>query len=364
MQIKSIETFASKMLCFVRVTDEGGARGWGMAAPFTADITAQVIHRLAAGTAIQEYERFTDVADAVMNEQYKHLGSYLARAAGGIDTALWDLEAKKANKPVAELVGQRRSVIDLYASSMQRDKPVEYEANRMRALQDKYGYRALKLHPGIPVGFDRDYWPGRTEDMVREMMRKAAPGSEVYVDVNGNYSVEKAVEAAAFLKEQGVAFFEEPCPYWELDKTKAVREACAEIGIPVAGGEQDYVEPVWDKIINERVVDICQPDLLYIGGFTRALRIAGKAAKADLAVTPHTSNRSPIFVMGLHYMACIEKPYHFMECGIEDDAWALDSYVPQIKIQDGRASVPQGPGWGFEPSAEFLAKAEYAVTVA
>jgi L-alanine-DL-glutamate epimerase-like enolase superfamily enzyme len=104
--------------------------------------------------------------------------------------------------------------------------------------------------------------------------------------------------------------------------------------------------------------------LLYIGGFTRALRIAGKAAKAGLPVTPHTSNRSPIFIMGVHYMACIENPYHFMECGIEDDAWAIDSYLPQIEISEGRATVPQGPGWGFEPSAEFLAKAEYAVTEA
>jgi L-alanine-DL-glutamate epimerase-like enolase superfamily enzyme len=364
MKIKSIETFANKMLCFVRITDEDGAKGWGMAAPFTADITAQVIHRLAAGTAMKPYGRFTEVADEIMNEQYKHLGSYLARAVGGIDTALWDLEAKKAGVSVAELAGKKRASIDLYASSMQRDKPVEYEASRMRALQDKFGYRALKLHPGIPVGRDRDYWPGRTEDMVREMMKQAAPGSQVYVDVNGNYSVEKAIEAAKFLHDQGVAFFEEPCPYWEIEKTKAVREACEKIGIPVAGGEQDYVEPIWDRIIGQQVVDICQPDLLYIGGFTRALRMADKAAKAGLPVTPHTSNRSPIFVMGLHYMACIEKPYPFMECGIEDDAWAVESYLPQVEIKDGRAAVPTEPGWGFAPSAEFLAKAEYAVTEA
>ena len=41
MQIKSIETFANEMLCFVRVTDTDSACGWGMTAPFAADITAQ-----------------------------------------------------------------------------------------------------------------------------------------------------------------------------------------------------------------------------------------------------------------------------------------------------------------------------------
>ena len=109
-------------------------------------------------------------------------------------------------------------------------------------------------------------------------------------------------------------------------------------------------------------MDVCQPDLLYIGGFSRALRIARYAAKHGRLVTPHTSNRSPIFVMGLHYMASIDNPYPFLECGIEDDRWALDSYYPQIEIADGRAPVPSSPGWGFEPSPEFLAASKYDVS--
>ena len=198
MHITKIETFCDKMLCFVRVTDDGGNTGWGMAAPFEADITATVLHRIAASTAMKPYERFTDVADEIMNEKYKFLGTFLARAAAGIDTALWDLEAKRQNLSVAALAGQKRSAIDLYGSSMQRDKPVQYEADRLRAIQEKFGYRALKLHPGIPVGKDKDYWPGRTEEMVIAMMKTAVPGTQVYVDVNGNYCVETAIEMAKF----------------------------------------------------------------------------------------------------------------------------------------------------------------------
>jgi L-alanine-DL-glutamate epimerase-like enolase superfamily enzyme len=245
---------------------------------------------------------------------------------------------------------------------MKRNLPVQEEADRLRAIQDRGGYRAIKLHPGIPVGRDKDFWPGRTEDMVRAMMKTAVSGTEVYVDVNGNYSVETAIEMAKFFKGQGVAFFEEPCPYWDVEQTKAVREACAKIGIPVAGGEQDYIETTWNRIIDEHVVDICQPDLLYLGGFTRSLRIAEKAAKAGRYVTPHTSNRSPIFVMGLHYMACIETPYAFMECGIEDDAWQTESYNQEPVVKDGRAAVPAVPGWGFEPSADFLARSKYEIS--
>ena len=362
-RLRTIETFASEMVCFVRVTDEAGFQGWGMTAPFAADITATVLHRMAAREALKPFGDFREVADKILNEQYKFLGTFLARAAAGIDTALWDLEARKNGVPVAAMVGQKRKSIDLYASSMKRNLPVQEEADRLRALQDKFGYRAIKLHPGIPVSKDRDYWPGRTQDMVKAMMKTAVPGSEIYVDVNGNYTVETAIEMAKFFHGEGVAFFEEPCPYWEHDETKAVQRACAEIGIPVAGGEQDYLEPNWNRMIDERIVDICQPDLLYIGGFTRALRIAQRAAKLGRPVTPHTSNQSPIFVMGLHYMGCIETPYTFLECGIEDDAW-VRCYTPSVEIRDGRANVPEVPGWGFEPTVEFLSKSKYQVTKA
>ena len=153
-----------------------------------------------------------------------------------------------------------------------------------------------------------------------------------------------------------------PCPYWQIEKTRTVREGCAQFGLPIAGGEQDYVDTMWERMIDNHVMDVCQPDLLYIGGFSRALRIARYAAECGRFVTPHTSNRSPIFVMGLHYMAAIDHPYPFLECGIEDDRWALDSYGPQIEIAGGRAAVPTAPGWGFSPSPAFLATSTYAVS--
>jgi len=358
----SIETFANEMLCFVRVTDADGAQGWGMTAPFAANITAQVLHQIAVPVALQPFTDYTAVADEIIWQQYKFLGSFLARAAAGIDTALWDLAAKREGVPVAELAGKKRDTIDLYASSMKRDLPVQQEADRLRALQDKFGYRAVKLHPGIPVGRDQDFWPHRTEDMAAAMVKAAAPDTHLIVDVNGNYSVEKAIEMGLYFHELGVALFEEPCPYWQIEKTRAVREGCARFGLPVAGGEQDYVDTMWERMIDEHVMDVCQPDLLYIGGFSRALRIARYAAAHKRFVTPHTSNRSPIFVMGLHYMAAIDNPYPFLECGIEDDSWAAVSYFPQIEIADGRAAVPAAPGWGFTPAPEFLAESVYAVS--
>jgi L-alanine-DL-glutamate epimerase-like enolase superfamily enzyme len=362
MKLKSIETFSSDYICFVLVTDTDGDSGWGMTAPFNADITAQILHRITAKIALEPFDDFTTVADEIIRREYKFLGSFLARAAAGIDTALWDLMAKKKGLSVAEMTGKKRDFIDLYASSMKRDLPVQEEADRLRVLQDKFGYKAIKLHPGIPVGQDKDFWENRTEDMIVAMVETAQPDTHIIVDVNGNYSVEKAIEMAKFMHGHGIKLFEEPCPYWEIEKTKAVRDACVEIGIPVAGGEQDYIDTMWERMIDQRIMDVCQPDLLYIGGYSRALRIAKHAANKGLQVTPHTSNQSPIFVMGLHYMACIDTPYPFLECGIEEDHWSLSCYEPHIQIKDGKAAVPIVPGWGFEPAKQFLGKSRYGIS--
>jgi len=361
MQLKSVETFSGNFVSYVRVTDTDGNQGWGMVGLFSADITATILHRLAADIALQPFDDFTTVADTILRKQYKFLGTLLSRAAAGIDTALWDLESKKKGISVAELAGKKRDYIDVYASSMKRDLPVQEEADRLRALQDKYGYRAVKLHPAIPVGFNEDYWPGRTEDMIVAMVKTATPDTHIIVDVNGNYSVDKAIDMAKFMHEHGIKLLEEPCPYWEFNETRAVREACEKIGIKVSGGEQDCVDSVWNHMIDTHVMDVCQPNLLISGGFTKALRIAKRAAEKGLQVTPHTSNQSPIFVMGLHYMACIDTPYPFLECGIEDDAWSK-VYNPHPDIKDGKVTVPTVPGWGFEPKPEFLEKSIYQIS--
>ena len=52
MKIAKIETFSDAFICFVRVTSDSGAQGWGQVAPYYADITAQVVHRQVAPYAL------------------------------------------------------------------------------------------------------------------------------------------------------------------------------------------------------------------------------------------------------------------------------------------------------------------------
>jgi L-alanine-DL-glutamate epimerase-like enolase superfamily enzyme len=363
MKITSIETYADTDQCLVRIC-AGDAEGWGFAAPFSADITARCIHRFAAQYALgNDAADFRDFADEIIRRNYKFLGSFIARSAAGIDTALWDLAAKLENKSVADYIGKKRDSVPLYASSMRRNpQPLQGEADRLAGFCEKYGFKAVKLHPGIPVNRDVDFYPGCSEELVQRTRKTLPDDIGIIVDVNGNFSSARAIEFARFLKENGVCMFEEPCPYWELDEVKKVREACVKIGMPVAAGEQDYMDTSWDRMINERIVDVAQPDLLYIGGFTRALRIADRCAGKGMPVTPHTSNRSPIYLMGVHYMSVIENPYGFLEMGVEYTDWEEAAYSNPPEVVGGSAKVPDKPGWGMDIKSEWLKKAEYQIS--
>ena len=107
------------------------------------------------------------------------------------------------------------------------------------------------------------------------------------------------------LVDHGIRHFEEPCPYWELDWTREVTEALAPLDIDVTGGEQDCELATWRRMIDMRAVDVVQPDICYLGGLTRTLRVAAMARAAGLPCTPHAANLSLVTVFTLHMMGAI-----------------------------------------------------------
>src|SRR3546814_6193314 len=80
--------------------------------------------------------------------------------------------------------------------------------------------------------------------------------------------------------------FEEPCPYWNLAWTKQVTDA---LSIDICGGEQDNNLALWKHMLDARVVDVVQPDICYLGGIERTLRVARMAREAGLRSEEHTS---------------------------------------------------------------------------
>jgi L-alanine-DL-glutamate epimerase-like enolase superfamily enzyme len=363
LKITRIETFTKGQISVVRVRTDSGAEGVGQIATYDADISALVLHRRIARHFLgSDPADLETLVDRSLERNLKYPWSFVCRALGGIETAIWDLYGKLKKKPVCELLGGEVRPFPVYGSSMRRDINGQDEAERLRRLMDTSGFRAFKVRVGTEAGRNRDQWPGRSEEVVKAVRAAIGPDTKLLVDGNSCYTPDNAIEIGRMLEGHGVVQFEEPCPYWELEWTAEVAEA---LELQVSGGEQDNDLAQWRRMIEMDSVDIVQPDILYLGGVARTLRVARMAEQAGKPCVPHSANVSLVTVFTLHLMAAIPNAGAYVELSIEDRGIAQEAialYRPSLQVTDGKVPIPAGPGWGVEVDPDWLASAERTVS--
>ncbi len=362
-RINKLETFTTEDVGFVRVTMEDGAQGWGQVSTYHSDITCHVLHRQVAPWVLgQDSTDLDDLLDLVTEREHKFPGSYLRRAIGGLDTAIWDMRGKRTGQPVTSLLGGSPGRVRAYASSMKRDIAPADEAERLKRLEGEKGFDAFKMRVGAEVGRNQDEWEGRTEEII-PTMRNALPKADLLADANSCFTPARAIEVGRMMEDNGFGHYEEPCPYWELEQTKEVTDT---LTMDVTGGEQDCDLTVWKRMIDMRAVDIVQPDVMYLGGMARTLRVCRMADAASLPVTPHCANLSMVTLFTMHLLRAIPNAGKYLEFSIEEAdyyPWQYGLFVEDpFTIDAGYATVTDAPGWGVEIAPEWLAKSVYKVS--
>lgn len=361
IRIAKLETFSNEFVCFVKATSDAGDIGWGQTSTYNADITATIFHRQVTPWALgADASDIGALVERIEEREHKFPGSYRCRALAGLDTALWDMRGRIEGKPVVALLGGEPGPLRAYASSMKRDITPEDEAARFVRLRDAHGYDAFKWRVGAECGRDVDEWPGRTEAVVPVVARALGPGVAKLVDGNSGFSPARAIEVGRLLESEGIEHFEEPCPYWRLDETKRVTDA---LDLDVTGGEQDWDLATWARMIDMRAVDIVQPDVMYMGGIARTLKVVAMADAAGLPVTPHSANLSLVTICTMHLLGAIPNPGKYLEFSIEGEdyyPWQEGLFLGDpFKVTDGAVAIPDGPGWGVEISPAWLEKARH-----
>ncbi|WP_420546713.1 mandelate racemase/muconate lactonizing enzyme family protein [Curvivirga sp.] len=364
MKITKLETFTNEFVGFVRLTTEDGKQGWGQVSTYNSDITCQIFHRQIAPWALgTEIEDIETVIDKIPEHEHKYPGSYVLRAMSGLDTAVWDWRGKVAEKPVAELLGGTAGSLRSYASSMRRDITPQDEADRLKALKDKYGFDAFKFRVGAECGRDVDEWPGRTEEVVPTVRKTLGDDVSLLVDGNSGFSAKRAIEVGHMLEANGVEHFEEPCPYWLMEETKQVTDV---ISLDVTGGEQDCDFQHWKRMMDMGAVNVIQPDILYMGGMIRTMEVTKMGAERGYKCTPHCANLSMVTLFTMHLLRAIPNAGKYLEFSIEGPEyypWQQELFVKDpYQIVDGHATVTDEPGWGVEISPEWLATSSYQIS--
>lgn len=111
-------------------------------------------------------------------------------------------------------------------------------------------------------------------------------------------------------------------------------------------------------MIANRVVDIIQPDILYLGGMIRSMEVARLGHAAGLPCTPHAANLSLVTLFTMHLLRAVPNPGRYLEFSIEGDdyyPWQRELFLNDpYQITEGKARVSDEPGWGSRSSPNGL----------
>jgi len=272
-----------------------------------------------------------------------------------VEQSLFDLLGKTVRKSASELMGGvLRKEVAVYLSGSGRDTTAEEEVDVYVRGVEETGAKAVKFKIGGRMSANKDTYPGRTEKIFELAAKKFGGKVTLMADANGSYSAAKAIEVGKRLQEMKYLFFEEPCPWEEKGEMKKVTDA---LDIKIAFGEQDSSLWMFHWMIENKVIDVVQPDLNYSGGFTRAVRVARMARKVNMWICPHNTQTGAASVNILHFAASTPNVGPYMEYVHRSEAKTESWYKPNFTIKNGAIPVPTGPGLGLEIDPDYLKKA-------
>lgn len=335
----------------VRLTDEAGHEGWGEIWCNFPEVGAEHRGRLAETILLPLLNERTvsDPAEAFAHLtqrtrtlvlQSGEVGPF-AQVIAGIDTALWDLAARRAGLPLWRFLGgEGEASVPAYASGINPEAP-----ERTVAAQHAHGFRAFKLK----IGF------GRALDLENIARVRALIGPDVplMVDANQAWRLEEAIEMAKALEPFAPRWLEEPLA---TDRPLSEwQELARATTVPLAAGENLRGGAAFDAAIASGALAVIQPDLAKWGGISQTLPIARRIRAAGRLYCPHFLGASIGLLASAHLLKAVGG-----EGMLEIDANGNDLRTaltpPFPALADGCVALPDGPGLGLAPDGAVLAR--------
>jgi D-galactarolactone cycloisomerase len=340
-------------------TDDRDIIGWGEAAMWGGPhvVSATVIEQEIAPLIIGEDPRQPEYLwEKVYQSTYYHgRKGILIACLSGIDIALWDIVGKCAGVPLWRLFGGFGRPLSAYASAgyYRRDYSLENLAADV-AKARAAGFRGYKLKigniPQVVHGGVLDKVPLRLSfdaDMARVRTAREAIGVDrnLMVDANTSLSARMAMRYAEALEPLNVRWFEEPTQPEDV-------EGCAELArrtrIPIAGFETETGKYQFARLIDASAVQVVQFDIVQVGGFTEARKIAAYAQMRHLPVTAKNYSTAVSTAATLQLLFALPNGDYF-ECDQDPNALRDDiAREPHYKIDAGVAVPTDRPGLGLD----------------
>ncbi len=351
--------YQTREALLVRVhTSDPSIFGWGEAAMWGGphSVSAKVLSDEIAPLVVGEDPRQPEYLwEKVYQSTYYHgRKGMLIACLSGLDIALWDIVGKCAGEPLWRIFGGFARPLTSYASAgyYRRDYGLDRLAADVAAAA-KAGFRGYKMKIGnvpqvVHGGVLQDVpMRGSFEDDVKRVRtaREALGDRNLMVDANTSLSSRMAMRYAAAIEPLNVRWFEEPTQPEDI-------EGCAELArrtrIPVAGFETETGKYQFARLIDAGAVQVVQFDVLQVGGFTEARKIAAYAQMRHLPVTTKNYSTAVSTAATLQLLYALPNADYF-ECDQDPNALRDDlAREPLYVMEDGLAVPNERPGLGID----------------
>lgn len=336
-------------MVLVRICTDSGICGIGWAEDGTAAATAIIANHLKKFLIGQNPANI----DVLWDQMYRASiplgrGGVFMHALSAVDIALWDLNGKATDRPVHDLLGgAKRQSMEAYASHLQPVPLDQFKEEALGYLAE--GYQSMKMRmPGGPQHGDR----GIVMNLERMQIVRDAIGPEhgMMADAYMGWDLRFAQRMLDAAADMSLGWIEEPLL---PDERHAYQRLCAHSSTPIAHGENSFSPWEFTHMIEDKAVQVVQPDVHRVGGITGFRRVAQTAELHGIEVVPHAFSAPTVSICStLGNCRLLEV--------LTIPCWAKDAYedtpsliLDQPFVEKGTVAISQKPGLGIRINTDL-----------
>ena len=298
----------------------------------------------------------TDIED--LYRRFTHLdfgvaGEVAMTGLALVEMACWDAIGKKTKMPVYKLLGGKvNNKIMAYANGWYQVERTPKDFHEAAKKVMSAGYKAMKFDPfgNGDLELTRDEFH-RSISLIEAVHDATENNAQILIEMHGRFAPHQAVEIAKAIEHLGPTWIEEPCRPDDLEAIAYVRDHTS---IPIATGERLYSAKQFNRIFENRLVNIIQPDINQCGGIFEVKKIASTAENYSIMVAPHNVGGVISTAAALHLMVTLRNGKILEHFNDFVDSQVKNAGSPYPEVVDGFFKVPEGPGWGVDLNFDFI----------
>jgi L-alanine-DL-glutamate epimerase-like enolase superfamily enzyme len=354
LPIIEARTDSSQDALLIKISTDAGIVGWGevdsspavvkaiIEAPYSHTMVTGLKSLLIGEDPLETGRLWTKMYRATI---FYGRGGAVLQAMAGIDIALWDIKGKALKQPIVTLLGGAvRDRMRVYSSNMFQFDIAATVTRARRAVDTG--------HTGVKFGWE-PFGTDESQDLryIEALRRAIGDSIDLMIDAGLAWDAKTAIRRARLFEPFNLFWIEEPLL---PDDYAGYGRVTASTVQHIAAGEEECSVTGFHRLIDEGGIDIVQIDLTRTG-FTQAMQIAAYAQARGRKVCNHNFTTDINTAASVHFLCAIENAL-VMEYCVEPGEISRALARAPVRIENGYAYLPAGPGLGVEPREDVIEK--------